>query len=190
MLKWMQKELFFFAMLAFVFVTAASVSRFLKTHLHQETLLTSTARVIWPDNQAAVYPEKPPASFFLAQKEKPAKKATAPAPNADMPTVRSSIQDVITGTTAQNRLTAIARVYPPTKAPRQRQISRKVPKTRAYRVSQAPKPIIKRIKQTGASTPTSKTTHSPTPDTLALRAYDVHMKWVKKTLAEYQDASP
>ncbi len=183
MYKWVQKEIFFLATLAFVFVATASVSSFLKNHLHQEATLASTARVFWPDNQAAIYPKTPPKSFFIAQKEKAKESALPTTASNEIPTMaHSKIQNVVSG--------SYRSLSPPKKRSRPTSIARTYRKASTTRV----------IKRTGAATsaPQKARTQKPNPqktepgkaDTLAIRAHDVHMKWVKKTLAEYQDSHP
>lgn len=186
MYKWVQKEMFFVATLAFVFVATASVSSFLKNHLHHEATLASTARVFWPDNQEAVYPKTPPESFFIAQKEK-AKESALPTTSNEIPTMaHSKIQNVVSGT-----YRSLSRSLSNTpKRSRPKTIARTYRKASTTRV----------IKRTGAATSTPQKARTQKPnrkktepgkvDTLAIRAHDVHMKWVKKTLAEYQDSHP
>ena len=173
MYKWVQKELFFFATLAFVFVAAAGVSSFLKNHLHKETALASTSIVFWPDNQAAIYPERPPEAFFLAQKKK---KEAITLATAQMPAMaHSKISNVVSGAGYRAR-PRVTRTYPSYK---------KAPKKRSFRkAAVTPRSIQNAAKP---AKPASKKTSVQKPDTLAIRAHDVHMKWVKKTLAEYRD---
>lgn len=164
MYKWVKKEFFFFATLAFVFVATASVSSFLKNHLHKETALSSAARVFWPDNQVAIYPESPPESFFLAQKKR--KEKSTPV------IVQRQLPKKVSGYLPQ---AAIVRSYPRYKKTQKKQPFRKAAVNTGT------------VKHVGAATPTPKKTSIQKQDTLAIRAYDVHMKWVKQTLAEYRD---
>jgi hypothetical protein len=198
MYKWVQKEIFFLATLAFVFVATASVSSFLKNHLQQETALASTARVFWPENQAAVYPKKPPESFFTAQAEAAQKDSTA-TESSVLPTLaHSKIQNVVSGTphasrantAKQTQRSASVYAYSHRKAVPQRQVYRKATATKKYRVSQTPpttRANTRVVKRTGAASSAPQKTSAQKSDTLALRAYDVHMKWVKKTLADYRE---
>lgn len=162
MYKWVQKEFFFFATLAFIFVATAGVSSFFKSHLHNDITLASTARVFWPDNQAAIYPQRPPESFFLAQK-KSKEKSKEKITQASSPS----------STLAHRPPTRVAYAYPSYKKAQRKQAFRR-------------KKVTPQPKKTAVQ-PSRQSQKPRQTDTLNLRAYDVHMKWVKKTLAEYRE---
>lgn len=180
--RWIQKELFFFASLAFVFIATASVSSFLKHHLHQNTPMETAARVVWPDNQPAIYPETPPASFFEAQKAPQV--ATRDLPPDPLEKVGNPEAIKQPFTPSKSFAKAPRRNVKPVYTQRNVMASVKTA-PRSYRLSH-----YKATQAKKAPRPRAQTTQAPSVDTEALRAYEVHMKWVRKTLAEYQSKQP
>lgn len=178
--QWIQKELFFFASLAFVFVATASVSSFVKHHIQQNAPEATVARVVWPDNQPAIYPETPPPAFFAAQKEE----VTAPQTAFESVVNAQSIKAVVAPHQRPQRVNPPTRRYSPktASATYARRGGAQAPvkvKAKSYRLSHYKATQAKKA-------PRPKAPAEKAVDTQAMRAYEVHMKWVRKTLAEYQ----
>lgn len=182
MYQWIQKELFFVASLAFIFVATASVGNYIKHRLPRTADAPSAAaRVVWPDNTEAIYPETPPETFFQAAatpkpearpKPETSVKTQSPAPKAQIATRQRPRPVARTGT----QTTYARRVYQQRLA-RQRKASYRVSRYKAKPVTPKTLPV--------KAAPKAATS---TVDTQALRSYDVHMKWVRKTLADYRSA--
>lgn len=184
--RWIQKELFFFASLAFIFISTASVGSFVKHHLHQNAPTETVARVVWPDNQPAIYPETPPPSFFEAQKATQVASEPIPATALEKvvnaPPLKRSSTAFKPAVTVPRRATAPQQRY---YAQRNRVSAQKKP-PQSYRLSH-----YKATQAKKAPKPKTQASQASSPvDTQSLRAYEVHMKWVRKTLAEYQEKQP
>ena len=181
--RWIQKELFFFASLAFVFISTASVGSFVKHHLHQNAPTETVARVVWPDNQPAIYPETPPPSFFEAQKTTQVASEPIPATALEKvvnaPPLKRSLN-------TSRPVVAVSRRTAPYRYSAQRpRVSAPKP-PQSYRLSHYKATQAKKAPRPKTQTPQANSS----VDTQSLRAYDVHMKWVRKTLAEYQEKQP
>lgn len=182
--RWIQKELFFFASLAFVFISTASVGSFVKHHLHQNAPTETVARVVWPDNQPAIYPETPPPSFFEAQKT--TQVASEPIPATALEKVVNAPPLKRSLTASRSAVTVPRRAAPHRYYAQRNRVSPTRTQPQSYRLSHYKATQAKKAPRPKTQTPQANSS----VDTQSLRAYDVHMKWVRKTLAEYQEKQP
>ncbi len=156
--KWLQKEFFFMGMLCLIFLLTASVAAYVKNHLHMSVGNSQTAFVIWPESQAAIYPEAPVPTPTATEAPKP-----SPTPDVKP---RNTYRRAVHRT--YRRATRAAQRYRSSFGSQRRAVTKKTVKT---------------VKKTKPAAPVK----TALAKNRAQQEYEAHMQWVRKTLKSYRD---